>query len=194
MTKHLALLILAGVVVSACDSGGGGGAGGAGGGIGGAGGAGGQGGGAGGTGGDAGPGPSPDMGVEPCTPGTEGCPCGPMAPCTGGKVCENGQCVDDLPMRGLTVSDPNARSCELYLTESGESRIANVRFADGVRGRFIRQAPAVAVAFVRQGDEAFAVGSVSFDISGPAAGVSLRSATCADAAGAPIENVVVTLQ
>jgi hypothetical protein len=189
--KRLTFVLLAGVVVSGCDSGGGGG--GAGGSIADAGGMGGGGGGAGGMGG-AGGSPTPDMGVEPCTPGMEGCPCGPAAPCTGGRTCENGQCIDDLPMRGLTISDANARSCELYLIESGESRVANVRFADGVRGRFIRQAPAVAVAFVRQGDQPFAVGSVALEISGPANGVALRSATCANAAGATIENVTVTLQ
>jgi hypothetical protein len=114
-----------------------------------------------------------------------------MAPCADGRACRDGQCVD-LPMRGLNISDPAARACELYLVESGASHVANVRFADGVRGRVVRQAPAVAVAFVRQADEAFAPGSVALEIDGPADGVTIRSASCSDRLGRTIPGVQVT--
>jgi hypothetical protein len=158
-------------------------------------------GGGGGSGGDAGPTPGNDMGVQPghdmgpaCTAGAEGCPCGAMAPCPDGTTCQDGQCVEAMPMHDLAVSDPNARSCELYFRESGDGRVTGAHFGDGVRGRWLRQAPGVAVVFVREADDAFPAGSVALQVSGAANGVALQSVACADRLGRALPGVTVTLQ
>jgi hypothetical protein len=131
-----------------------------------------------------------DMGT--CTAGAEGCPCGAMAPCPDGQTCTDGQC-QDIPMQQLGVSDPAARACELYLRESGDSKVASVQFGMGVRGKMLRQAPGVAVVFIRQEDSAFPAGSLSLGITGPAAGVTLASSSCTDRLGRPLPGAQVTL-
>ncbi|MSP71469.1 MAG: hypothetical protein EXR76_04645 [Myxococcales bacterium] len=77
---------------------------------------------------------------------------------TGGSGGDGGGPV----LTGLTVSDPNARGCEVLFTE-GRATIEAVTFDATVVGTFIREAPRVALSFVSAADAAIAVGSIRVD-------------------------------
>src|SRR5690606_1935835 len=112
--------------------------------------------------------------------------------CDADLACEAGTCVPDtVEVTGL-VLPAGARGCEILLEETGGT-VRDVTFASGVRGTFIREAPRVAIAVVSDGDADFADGAVAvLGTATPAA--ALVSATCVDAAGAPLTDADVVLR
>lgn len=94
---------------------------------------------------------------------------------------------------GVTVSDPNARGCEVLLLEGG-ARVDSVTFDDTVKGTFIREAPRVAVSFVAAGDAPIAAGAVQVSLSGGAGDVEVKTVHCVDAQAKPLADVSVTLK
>lgn len=121
--------------------------------------------------------------------GTRDCPCRDDLGCDGDLTCIEGVC-QAVVATGLELP-AGARGCEVLLSES--SRVSEVRFAAGVRGTFIREAPRVAIAVVQELDADFAPGAVEVLGAGsPLA--TVVSARCVDAAGAVIPNASVTLR
>ncbi|MCA9515494.1 MAG: hypothetical protein KC635_11160 [Myxococcales bacterium] len=88
---------------------------------------------------------------------------------------------------GLRVSPDGARACELVLDDP-DGVIADVRFDETVKGRFVQRAPRVAVAFLRTADAPVAAGAVTLEASGDAAHVSVRVAHCYGSDGARLPD------
>lgn len=122
--------------------------------------------------------------------GVADCPCRTDRTCDTGLACVDGVCVAEVTT-GL-VLPAGARGCEVLLLEGG-GRVGEVRFAAGVRGTFVREAPRVAIAVIRESDADFPSGAV--EVLGTGSPVAtVAEARCVDAAGAGIPNAVVTLR
>lgn len=132
----------------------------------------------------------PDM--TACTAGEVGCACTAESTCGAGAVCTDGMCVG-ATVSGLTVESADARSCEILLEETG-AQIKAATYLEGVQGAMRRKAPRVAIAMMRDGDEAFPAGAASLTIDGETSGVRVDSVRCFDGAGAEIQGASVTLQ
>ena len=95
-------------------------------------------------------------------------------------------------LTGLTVSDPNARGCEVLFIEGGAT-IEGVTFDATVVGTFIREAPRVALSFVSAADAAMAVGSIRVAVKGDASQLVVKSVKCVDAKAVALPEASVTL-
>lgn len=104
----------------------------------------------------------------------------------------NNNCTPGAPGCGVAgqVSDPAARSCEVVLRETGAT-IQGATFGAGVTGQLRRQAPNVALAFVRDADAPFEGAPVALQVDGAADGFTVRSVTCFDNTGAALEGAEV---
>ncbi len=104
----------------------------------------------------------------------------------------NNNCTPGEPGCGVAgqVSDPAARSCEVVLRETGAT-IQGATFGEGVTGQVRRQAPNVAVAFVRNADAPFEGAPVALQVDGAADGFTVRSVTCFDNTGAALAGAEV---
>lgn len=98
-----------------------------------------------------------------------------------------------VAVAGLTVSDPNARGCELLLTE-GTAEVESVTFDSTVKGTFIREAPRVAISFVAAADAPIAGGAVKVAAAGDSAQLQVKTVHCFDGKAAPLADVSVTLR
>jgi hypothetical protein len=78
--------------------------------------------------------PSTTEGANACSVGSAGCACAPELACDDGLVCDEGSC-HGAAVVGLSISDPNARACEVLLVETGAHVLSVdfgvVRFAEG---------------------------------------------------------------
>lgn len=92
---------------------------------------------------------------------------------------------------GLSVSDANARGCEVLLTEKS-SKVQRVTFEGSVKGTFLREAPRVAVTFVSKDDSPIATGVVKIE-GGPLSGIEVTKVSCVDKSGAKLPDTKITL-
>lgn len=92
---------------------------------------------------------------------------------------------------GLSVSNANARGCEVLLTEKG-GKVQRVTFEGSVKGTFLREAPRVAVTFVSKEDSPIAAGVVKIE-GGPLSGVEVTKVSCVDKSGAKLPDTKITL-
>lgn len=130
----------------------------------------------------------------PCAPGAKDCACKEASVCDDGLTCgEGNKCLAPSAV-GVQVSDPNARGCEVLLTEAAGSTVAEVSFSKGVKGVFFREAPRVAFSFVAPADARLPADGLAVAIAGPASGVSVSKVTCVDSAGVRIPNATVRIQ
>lgn len=121
--------------------------------------------------------------------GTLDCPCRADLTCDADLTCTAGTC-QPVVKTGLELP-VGARGCEVLLLEAG--RVSEVRFAQGVRGTFVREAPRVAIAMVQGADADFAPGAVEVLGTGnPLA--TVVEARCVDSSGAVLPNASVTLR
>ncbi len=131
---------------------------------------------------------------KPCAAGAKDCACKEASVCDDGLVCgEMNKCVAPTTV-GVQVSDANARGCEVLLTEAAGSTVADVTFAKGVQGAFVREAPKVAFSFVAPADARLPAESIGVAIAGPASGITVSKATCVDSAGQKLANATVTIR
>ena len=139
------------------------------------------------------PGGQGGTGSDACAPGGENCDCRPGNDCDAPLVCESGTCVQPASA-GLTVSDRNARGCEVLLTED-KAKVSGVSFGDGVKGTFIRESPKVSLSFIATADDAIPSGAVSVQFeSGASDGLIVKTVKCNNKDGAPLSGVEVTLK
>ncbi len=132
----------------------------------------------------------PDM--TACTAGESGCACTAESACGAGSVCTDGMCVG-ATVSGLSVESADARSCEILLEETS-AQIKAATYPEGVQGAMRRRAPNVAIAMMRDGDEAFPAGAASLTLDGDTSGVNIKEVRCFDPAGAVIEGASVALK
>jgi len=128
---------------------------------------------------------------DPCPRGTATCPCHADNTCDTGLTCEQELCVATTGM-GLSVSSPDARSCEIAFNE-GATRLLGASYTGGVRGKLLRRPPHVALALTQTADAAIPAGAVQLQLDGAASGLTLSSVRCFDRAGQPLDGVEVTL-
>ncbi len=102
-------------------------------------------------------------------------------------MCTEGVC-EGVVVSGLTISSPEARSCELLLQESA-GRVLGATYADGVQGAWRKRAPNVAVAISQTSDAPLPAGVVRLEVGGDAAGVTIAEVSCFDAQGARLDGV-----
>ncbi len=121
--------------------------------------------------------------------GTLDCPCRGDLTCDGELTCNSGTCQPAI-MTGLELP-AGARGCEVLLLEAG--RVSDVRFAQGVRGTFVREAPRVVIAIVQESDADFAPGAVEILGTGSPLATVVK-ASCVDTSGAVLPNGSVTLR
>ncbi len=131
---------------------------------------------------------------KPCTPGAKDCACKEASVCDDGLLCgEMNKCVSPTTV-AVQVSDANARGCEVLLTETAGSTVADVTFAKGVQGAFVREAPKVAFSFVAPADARLPAESIGVAITGPATGITVSKVSCVDSAGQKLANATVTIR
>ncbi len=95
---------------------------------------------------------------------------------------------------GVTVNDPQARACEVALTE-GTREVAGVTFAAGVKGQWSRWAPRVAIAFTATADAALTeVATLTLRIKAAETQFPNETVTCYDRAGAKLAGSKVTIK
>ncbi|MCB9731810.1 MAG: hypothetical protein H6745_04150 [Deltaproteobacteria bacterium] len=123
-------------------------------------------------------------------PGTAGCACRGDGGCDTGLACVANVCQVASEPTGL-VLPAGARGCEILLSEGAGAAVSEVRFADSVRGTFIREAPRVAIAVTATSDADFADGAV--EVVGTGA-PTVTSSTCVDAAGTVLPGASVVLR
>ncbi|MCB9731808.1 MAG: hypothetical protein H6745_04140 [Deltaproteobacteria bacterium] len=123
-------------------------------------------------------------------PGTAGCACRGDGSCDTGLACVASVCQVASEPTGL-VLPAGARGCEILLSEGAGAAVSEVRFADSVRGTFIREAPRVAIAVTATSDADFAEGAVAIVGTGAP---TVTSSTCVDAAGAVLPGASVVLR
>jgi hypothetical protein len=130
-----------------------------------------------------------------CPPGEIGCACLPEDACNEGLVCMEGLCEGETTI-GFAVSDGNARSCEVLVTEVGETTVVTgITIDDTVSGSFVRQDPAVAVTFMSKTDAPIATGAVSVRATGFESGNLVVTTThCYDREGIALGDAHVDLR
>jgi hypothetical protein len=95
---------------------------------------------------------------------------------------------------GVTVSDANARACEVVLTE-GTRDVTGVTFGAGVKGQWSRWAPRVAIAFTSTTDAPLGTAAtLTLRVRAPEAKFPGQSVTCYDRAGAKLAKAEVTIK
>ncbi|MBN2195748.1 MAG: hypothetical protein JW751_23220 [Polyangiaceae bacterium] len=94
---------------------------------------------------------------------------------------------------GLTVTNSDARACDLLLEEVGEARATGATFDELVRGSLQTRSPLVAISFFSRVDQGFENTPVSIETRGPAPALVLREATCYDRRGQVVEDADVEL-
>lgn len=110
--------------------------------------------------------------------------------CDEGLVCSDLLCA---PGSVTGVSFPaGARACEV-LVEEMAGALGDVRFATGIDGTFVREAPQVAITVMQQVDEDFPAGAVEV-VATADASLEVRSSSCVDTAGAPMPGAGVVFQ
>lgn len=130
----------------------------------------------------------------PCTPGSKDCTCKEASVCDDGLTCgEGNKCLAPMTV-GVQVNDPNARGCEVLLTESAGSTITDVSFTKGVQGAFVREAPRVAFSFVAPADARLPADGLGVAVAGPSSGITVSKVTCVDSGGARLPNASITIQ
>ena len=107
-----------------------------------------------------------------CTKGTENCACDDGT-CNDGLVCQDELCVP-VSHSGLTISDDNARACEVLL--SGVSKNTKVVFADSVKGKTILQGEQMAVTFFSTSDAPISGDAVT--VEGAIEGTQIAKSSC----------------
>lgn len=129
-----------------------------------------------------------------CTPGAKDCACKEANVCDEGLVCgDMNKCTSPTTV-AVQVSDAKARGCEVLLTESAGSTVADVSFTKGVQGAFVREAPRVAFSFVAPANDRLPAEGVGVAIAGPASGVTVTKATCVDSTGQKLAGATVSIR
>ncbi len=130
-----------------------------------------------------------------CEPGTAGCECrdGDAGPaCDEGLTCVEGVCQGENTI-GVSISDPNVRSCEVLVEEAG-AVVVGLTTDGTIKGTFIRQAPKVAITFISLTDEPIGEDALQIRTTGDdSATITVKSSSCADSAGQPIDGATVSL-
>ena len=95
---------------------------------------------------------------------------------------------------GVSVSDKNARSCEVLLLENG-AEITGVTQDDTVKAAYVRHTPKVAVTFTALTDTSIGRGAIGIVSAGStSATIEVSKATCFDAEGKILDGATVSLQ
>ena len=94
---------------------------------------------------------------------------------------------------GITIGDPNARGCEILLTE-GTARIESVTFDATVVGTFIREAPKVAISVVAAKDAPLAAGAIQLVVKGDVAQIKVKKVSCVDGKAATLTSTAISLK
>jgi hypothetical protein len=132
-------------------------------------------------------------GPPACPAGTANCPCRSGAACDTGLTCgADGKCAGGSTS-GVTVTDANARGCELLLNEPAGTAVVGVTFNNGLKGTWVRESPKVAVTFVAGADKAIGDGSVVLALTGGTS-VSVTKASCVDVHGARVNGTPVVIK
>lgn len=120
-----------------------------------------------------------------CEPGAEGCACAPPSRCDDGLVCSDGTCA--APEEVVLTVPAQARACEVLLRDTS-GRVAGARFAEGVTGAHVREAPRTALSFASSSDAP--IGAVRVSVLGDSGAFSVESSRCFDASGSAITDGV----
>lgn len=134
-----------------------------------------------------------DASSNMCVAGNAGCPCLEDDTCKGELACMAGTCQGTFDV-GITVSDKNARGCDVLVTEQG-SRVADATFGETVKGTFVREAPKVALSFISTSDAPIDGKGIQLQLVGADSdGLQVESVECADRTGKPLKGVTVALK
>lgn len=127
-----------------------------------------------------------------CKPGEDGCACR-EGTCDTGLMCQSNNTCAAAVSATLSVSDAAARGCEAVLTGQAGTSISTLRFADGVIGISVREAPRVALSFVSSADAPLPEGGVKLELTGPSTGVAISKVTCVDSKGSPLRDATMSI-
>jgi hypothetical protein len=135
-----------------------------------------------------------DASSSMCVAGNAGCPCLEDDACSSEDLtCMAGTCQGTFDV-GVTVSNKNARGCDVLVTEQG-SRVADATFGETVKGTFVREAPKVALSFISTSDAPIDGNGIQLQLIGAGSdGLQVESVECADRAGKPLEGVTIALK
>lgn len=134
-------------------------------------------------------GPGTSNNGSECIAGEAGCACAAGA-CSDGLECTMDVCVEPgTSSAGLTIGNPDARSCEL-LFEQGASELVSATYGAETTGALRHRAPRVALALTRTSDTAFAADSVSLGLRGEVSGLTLSSSRCFGADGGVVDGQI----
>jgi hypothetical protein len=137
--------------------------------------------------------PSTTEGANACSVGSAGCACAPELACDDGLVCDEGSC-HGAAVVGLSISDPNARACEVLLVETG-AHVLSVDFGVEVQGTHVREAPKTALSFISQSDAPIPDGAVQVRFAeGQGAPPEVGIVHCSDKQGARLPGAKVTIR
>ncbi|MFN3200379.1 MAG: hypothetical protein ACE366_18420 [Bradymonadia bacterium] len=132
-----------------------------------------------------------------CSPGTLDCVCADGNTCEGALSCEGGVCqMAEIPADALQVQGNNVRGCDVMFTE-GDTKVAEVRFNDGVVGQFLRRDGKVALSFMgANGGTLSNVGAIVLEGGQVATSSDLQPSQmkCVGADGQPVDGAMVVLQ
>lgn len=130
-----------------------------------------------------------------CAAGELECACLPADTCAIGLACIDKLCQPPSEL-GFTVSDSDARSCEMVLHD-GPAKLVGATFGDQVTGVHIRQGDDSALSFFANDDEAIPDGAMALQVvegpTGSTADIKVVRARCFDRDGGELANVTVDL-
>ena len=117
------------------------------------------------------------------------CPAG--ARCDDGSVCFGRVCESRSNFR-VEVTASDARSCDLLFELGDPGRFVSAAWADGVRGHAETRGLLVGVALIATADELLTKVPVTLSTTGGMP--TVRSATCADRLGVPLQKLDVDVK